>query len=173
MSGKSPQNSDHVLGVTTQLYRELAEVQHDLSKYLSFIPDLRPEDADFAQMNKNKTLGERFESFGKFLSTKTASSATVGGHAQYIQLVEEVLGGAYFLESCMEASMDEVCPAGVTVAAKLELPKVLARVASFFERVICAMVVADLGLLLEHHLQQERGSFDKAVASAVAADKHD
>jgi len=98
-------------------------VQHDLSKFLGHIPDLRPEEADFANMNKAKTLGERFESFGKFLSTKTASSATVGGHSQYIQLLEEALGAARFLEPVVEAALDEVCPAGVSTAAKLEVPR--------------------------------------------------
>ena len=76
MRGKRAEDSDHVLGVATELYRALAQVQHDLAKFLSHVPDLAPDEADFAQMNKAKTLGERFESFGKFISTKVHRHAT-------------------------------------------------------------------------------------------------
>lgn len=157
---KAKEASSSVLAVKTAvtLYKQLAEVQVDLAKYLSHIPEPSTEGVAVAELNKNKSLEERMYSFGKFIATKTSSSSAVGGHAQYISLLCQTLQASRFLETWLQRSLSEA-------TMDKDTKRVLVLVADFFERVICGMAVADLQELLQLSLGVEKSNFEKATAS--------
>ena len=68
----------------------------------------------------------------------------------------------------VKAALNEACPAGVSTAAKLEVPRVLARLAFFLEKVLCAMAISDLNALLVFHLAQEKESLLRATPAGAA-----
>ena len=95
------------------------------------------------------------ESFGKFISTKTAHAATVGGHPQYVQLMEATLRSAAFLQPWAEASLSPES------GHSSEVTHVLGIITDFFHNVICAVAVSDLHHLVQYHLQHEKARFEK------------
>ena len=96
------------------------------------------------------------ESFGKFITNKTASGATVGGHLQYIQLLESTLHAAGILQPWVERSLNHE-ESGISQ----EVAHLLGRISAFFHNVICPMALSDLHHTLQYHLQHTKAVFDK------------
>jgi len=138
--------------VLNALQRSLRAVRKDLARDLSYVQE------EVAEAKKEWSFGDWTRSISESISTKTASAASVGGGAAYVQLLARVCDKVALWHPTEESSPFWMLQnTGDAAGAQQALEKF----SEFLREVVCVIALHDVRKLYSQFLKAEKQAFDR------------